>query len=148
MIATVTLNLALDVTYHVARLSPHATHRVSSVAQRAGGKGANVARILHTPGHEIVIAGLAGGATGDAIRAELTAAGLPAVLTPIAGESRRTLAVVDDAHGDATGFWEPGPETTNAEWRAFLAAYDSLLTEAGAVVLSGSLPPGLPSDAD
>jgi len=49
MIATVTLNLALDVTYHLARLSPDATHRV-------GGKGANVACILHTLGHEIVSA--------------------------------------------------------------------------------------------
>ena len=87
MIATVTLNLALDVTYHVARLSPHATHRVSSVAQRAGGKGVNVARILHALGHEVVIAGLAGGATGEAIREELAAAGLPALLTPIAGET-------------------------------------------------------------
>ena len=147
MIATVTLNLALDVTYHVARLSPHATHRVSSVAQRAGGKGVNVARILHTLGYEIVIAGLAGGAAGEAIRQELAAAGLPALLTPIAGENRRTLTVVDDAHGDATGFWEPGPETTHAEWRSFLAAYDSLLKDADAVVLSGSLPLGLPADA-
>src|SRR4051812_21023192 len=147
MIATVTLNLALDVTYDVPRLELYAAHRVTSLAQRAGGKGANVARVLQALGHETVVAGLAGGATGEAIRRELAAARLPAVLVAIAAENRRTVSVVDETRGDATGFWEPGPEVTGAEWQEFLAAYESLLLEADVIVLSGSLPAGLPGDA-
>ncbi len=147
MIATVTLNLALDVTYRVPRVSVHATHRVSAVAQRAGGKGVNVARVLHALGHDVTVAGFAGGGAGEDIRADLAASGLAARLTAIAGESRRTLAVVDETHGDATGFWEPGPDIGDAEWEAFLAGYDALLETAAAVVLSGSLPGGLPPDA-
>lgn len=46
MILTVTLNAALDLTYHVPALRPHATHRVTDVAERPGGKGLNVARVL------------------------------------------------------------------------------------------------------
>ena len=147
MIVTVTLNLALDVTYTVPEVRVHTANRVSLVAERAGGKGVNVARVLQALGHECLVCGFAGGHTGDAVREELGTAGLSCALTTIAGESRRTLAVVDEAHGDATGFWEPGPEIAGAEWRAFLDAYDALVSDADAVVLCGSLPPGVPADA-
>jgi tagatose 6-phosphate kinase len=147
VILTVTLNLALDVTYRVPAVNLHAANRVSSVAVRAGGKGVNVARILQELGHSVVVSGLVGGWTGDAVIANLHAAGIESALVPIAGETRRTLAVVDDATGDATGFWEPGPAITAAEWSAFLATYEGLAGEAEAVVLSGSLPPGAPADA-
>ena len=44
MIGTVTLNLALDVTYAVDELVVGGSHRVGDVRMRAGGKGVNVAR--------------------------------------------------------------------------------------------------------
>ena len=66
MILTVTLNMALDVTYHVERFERGHTTRVGEVARRAGGKGVNVARVLHELGHEVVVTGLAGGFTGEA----------------------------------------------------------------------------------
>ena len=47
MILTLTLNAALDVSYEVDALVPGTSHRVRAVRQRAGGKGINVARILH-----------------------------------------------------------------------------------------------------
>ena len=72
---------------------------------------------------------------------------MPTALTPIAGNNRRTVAVVDSSAGDATGFWEPGPTVTEGEWHDFLGAYETVLGEASAVVLAGSLPPGLPADA-
>ena len=147
VIVTVTLNLALDVTYHLPEVRVHTANRVSTVAQRAGGKGVNVARVLHALGLECLVCGFAGGHAGAAVRAELSTAGLACRLTTIAGETRRTLAVVDEAHGDATGFWEPGPQVSGDEWRAFLDGYDALLSDAEAVVLCGSLPPGVPSGA-
>lgn len=39
MILTVTLNTALDITYRVPALRPHASHRVTEVTERPGGKG-------------------------------------------------------------------------------------------------------------
>ena len=147
MIVTVTLNLALDVTYEVGEVTWHAANRVSAVAQRAGGKGVNVARVLHAIGHDVLVTGLVGGSTGEAVRSDLAAAGLADALVPIAGETRRTLAVVDGAQGDATGFWEAGPTVTATEWARLLEAYRGLLDDADAVVLSGSLPPGAPADA-
>src|SRR5690349_8985145 len=117
MILTVTPNAALDVTYQVDSLTPYATHRVSQVAERAGGKGVNVARVLHSLGEPVLATGLAGGPTGVRLRELLAADTVAEAFLPVAGNARRTVVVADRA--DATGFWEPGPIVTAAEWSAF-----------------------------
>ncbi|MEV4971203.1 1-phosphofructokinase family hexose kinase [Streptomyces scopuliridis] len=150
MIVTVTLNAALDITYRTPALVPHTTHRVSDVAERPGGKGLNVARVLSALGHETVVTGFAGGRTGDVLRELLGSSGPGSsrsrpvdALVPISGATRRTLAVVDETSGDTTQLNEPGPTVSSAEWSAFLGAYERLLTGADAVALCGSLPPGI-----
>jgi tagatose 6-phosphate kinase len=148
VILTVTLNTALDLTYRVRSLRPHASHRVSEVVERPGGKGVNVARVLAALGREVTVTGFAGGGTGRAIRDRL--AGIPWLtdaLVPVAGASRRTIAVVDELSGDTTQLNEPGPPIAPAEWGAFLDRYEELLPSASAVALCGSLPPGVPVGA-
>jgi 1-phosphofructokinase family hexose kinase len=148
VILTVTPNAALDITYQVDELVPHQTHRVTAVRQRAGGKGVNVASVLARMGHPVIATGLVGGAAGDDIREDLAARGVPAHFVDCGGSSRRTVNVVSAVHGDATIFNEPGPELTGAGWQSLVAGLDSLMAEVAAnvVVLSGSLPPGLPED--
>ena len=148
MILTVTLNTALDITYRVRGLRPHASHRVTEVTERPGGKGLNVARVLAALGHEVTVTGFTGGATGRVVQEQLTAtAGIVDALLPVAGATRRTIAVVDQASGDTTQLNEPGPTVTSAEWSAFQEAYEDLLAPASAVALCGSLPPGVPVGA-
>lgn len=148
MILTVTLNTALDITYRVRALRPHSSHRVSEVTERPGGKGLNVARVLAALGHQVTVTGFAGGATGRVVQERLTATpGVVDALVPVAGATRRTIAVVDDHSGDTTQLNEPGPTVTAAEWSAFQEAYEDLLTSAAAVALCGSLPPGVPVGA-
>ncbi|MEU3217447.1 1-phosphofructokinase family hexose kinase [Streptomyces sp. NPDC006971] len=177
MILTVTLNTALDLTYGVPELVPHASHRVSDISERPGGKGLNVARVLSALGHETVVTGFAGGSTGAVLRelladlpsrAAVPAASGPAAdsspvadapapvslpapapapitdaLVTVAGNTRRTIAVVDRTTGDTTQLNEPGPLVSADEWSALLARYEELLTGADAVALCGSLPPGI-----
>jgi tagatose 6-phosphate kinase len=145
VILTVTVNTALDVTYRVPALLPHTTHRVTEVAERPGGKGLNVARVLAALGHEVTVTGFAGGPTGRVVRDLLT--GVTDALVPCAAPTRRTVAVVDERTGDATQFNEPGPVVTPAEWAAFQEAYERLVAGADAVALCGSLPPGVPVGA-
>jgi tagatose 6-phosphate kinase len=142
LILTVTLNPALDLTYTVDALVPHAVHRVTTVTERAGGKGLNVARVLDAAGEPVVATGLLGGATGARIQALLGS--LRREFVGIVADSRRTVAVVD--RHDATGFWEPGPAVAAHEWDAFRTRYADLLDTAEVVVLAGSLPPGVPVD--
>jgi tagatose 6-phosphate kinase len=146
LILTVTLNPALDVTYTVdAPVVAGTTHRVREVAVRAGGKGLNVARVLTALDAPVLATGLLGGGTGEQIAALLAAAGVAASFVRIAAESRRTVAVTDGA--GATGFWEPGPHVSAAEWESFLAHYRESLTGAATVVLCGSLPREVADDA-
>ncbi|MER8085812.1 1-phosphofructokinase family hexose kinase [Streptomyces sp. NPDC094048] len=161
MILTVTLNTALDLTYGVPELVPHASHRVSDMSERPGGKGLNVARVLSALGHDTVVTGFAGGTTGAVLR-ELLAVPAPRdtdpaaatgtapavasitdALVAVAGNTRRTIAVVDRATGDTTQLNEPGPLVSADEWAALLGRYEELLTGADAVALCGSLPPGI-----
>ncbi|MET9916198.1 1-phosphofructokinase family hexose kinase [Streptomyces sp. NPDC006435] len=165
MILTVTLNTALDLTYDVPKLVPHTSHRVGDISERPGGKGLNVARVLSALGHETTVTGFAGGSTGAVLRELLAGTspdgsaptGTPApgtapapspapitdALVTIAGNTRRTIAVVDRATGDTTQLNEPGPLVTADEWTAFLGRYEELLAGADAVALCGSLPPGI-----
>ncbi|MEV4092489.1 1-phosphofructokinase family hexose kinase [Streptosporangium saharense] len=144
-VLTVTLNLALDVTYVAGDVDWDGVNRVGTVHRRAGGKGVNVARVLAALGCEVLVTGLAGGPNGEAALADLTAAGLPTALTPIAAPSRATLAVHD--HGRELRrtalFNEPGPTVTEDEIARFLSDYDTRLRGAAAVVISGSLPTGV-----
>ncbi|RVX47176.1 tagatose 6-phosphate kinase [Nonomuraea polychroma] len=165
MILTVTLNMALDVTYEVPSVDWDGVNRVGAVHRRAGGKGVNVARVLATFGRDVLVTGLVGGPTGRAIEDDLEAAGLRAALCRIAGGSRTTLAVCETAgtpttpgrqeaptpHEGAGGrrtalFNEPGPHVTPDELAGFVRRYTSLAREADVVVLSGSLPRGVPAD--
>jgi tagatose 6-phosphate kinase len=131
VILTVTLNPAIDVTYHVASLVPGETHRVSRVDERLGGKGINVASVLAQLDVPVRSTGL----LRDG----------PQLFSPIAAAPRRTVVIADGQA--ATGFWEPGPVVTPLEWAGFVAHYVTLLTDAKVVVLSGSLPCGLPDHA-
>ncbi|GGJ30944.1 1-phosphofructokinase family hexose kinase [Streptomyces brasiliensis] len=148
MILTVTLNTALDLTYRVRSLRPHASHRVSEVVERPGGKGVNVARVLAALGHEVTVTGFAGGGTGREVRERLAGTpGLVDALVPVGAPTRRTIAVVDERTGDTTQLNEPGPQVTSGEWATFQGSYEDLLGAASAVALCGSLPPGVPVGA-
>jgi tagatose 6-phosphate kinase len=145
VIVVVTLNPALDVTHHVEQADWAGVNRPHEVAARPGGKGVNVARALLALGTDVLVTGLAGGAAGDAVRAGLQAAGVPADLTPIAAETRRTFAVVDTARGQTGLFNEPGPPVSEAEFARFRDRFRAALPDCPAVVLTGSLPRGLPA---
>ena len=147
MILVVALNPALDVTYHVPGVNWSGVNRPRQVLVRPGGKGLNVARTLQALGSDTLVIGLAGGVTGDAVRAGLADAGVPARFVSIAGETRRTFAVVDTARHETALFNEPGGPVSAGEWAALIVMYEKSLTGSSAVVLSGSLPPGLAADS-
>ena len=147
MILVVALNPALDVTHHVAGADWGGVNRPVAVHARAGGKGLNVARTLRALGQAVTLTGLVGGPTGEALVEGLAGTGITAELTPIAGETRRTFVVADSVNGQTALFNEPGPAVCAGEYERFFVTYDKTLASSAAVVLSGSLPPGVPADA-
>jgi tagatose 6-phosphate kinase len=147
MIGVVCLNPALDITHHVAAVDWAGVNRPSAVHTRPGGKGLNVARTVHALGADVLVLGLAGGVTGAGVETALAGLSVPAHWTRIAGETRRTFTVVDRETGGAALFNEPGPRVSDGEFAEFSVRYKEVLEGCAAVVLSGSLPPGVPEDA-
>jgi tagatose 6-phosphate kinase len=141
-ILVVTLNPAVDVTYVVSGVDWAGVNRPVEVLTRPGGKGLNVAFTLRALGADVTVTGLAGGSTGAAIRAAVGAYDIKDVLTPIAGETRRTVTVVDSQRAQVAVFNEPGPTISAAELAAFETGYAAVLPGVEIVVLTGSLPPG------
>ena len=146
MILSIALNPALHVDYAADKVQLGGDNAVSRVQNRAGGRGLTVARLLHTFGHEVTAAGLAGGSAGELIRAELARAGVATRFTRIGAETRRVTRVTDTATRATTTFREAAPYITTEELGRLAADYRGLLDGATAVVLCGSLPAGLPPD--
>ena len=147
VIVTVTLNAALHVAYATGKAATGDITPISRPGYRAGGRGVTVARLLHSFGHDVLSAGLAGGASGELIIQDLARSGVPTAFTSIRAESRRFFRFSDpDSGGPPLRFSEPGPYITTEELGRFAADYRRLLAGAAAVVLCGSLPDGLPAD--
>ncbi|GAA4358159.1 1-phosphofructokinase family hexose kinase [Microbacterium rhizosphaerae] len=143
-IVAVTPNPALDMTWHVDGLSVGESHRVGPARVRAGGKGLNVARVAAQQGADVVAVTTCGGSTGAEFAAELAASGIPHVLVPVDPPTRRSVAIVDAATGDATVLNERGSDPGAAAWLALVAATTDAAAAAAVLVVSGSLPPGAP----
>ena len=147
VIVTVTLNAALHVDYATGDLAADGVTPVSRPSYRAGGRGVTVARVLRAFGHDVLAAGLAGGASGELIREDLAKSGVPTAFTLTRGDSRRFFRFADqERSGPVMRFAEPGPYITTEELGRFAADYRRLMSAAAAVVLCGSLPDGLPAD--
>lgn len=140
MIVTVTLNPAVDQTWTIDRLVPGASHRVPTGVSRAGGKGVNVARVLHATGHDVLAVAPVGGATGRLFEAELAMSGIPNRVIPVRAETRRSIAVVVRSSGEATLLNETGALLASEEADAVEA--EVLAAPAAVVAICGSLPPG------
>ena len=148
MIICVSLNPAIDRRLRVARLKIGAVNRASEALPMAGGKAAHVALAARVLGAEALWLGFLGGATGAFIERELTARGLRVVAVKTRSTTRENLEIIDAA-GAVTEVLEPGGAIAPDELDALRAVFRELLSEApenAQVVLSGSLPPDVPTD--
>ncbi|MFJ3957521.1 1-phosphofructokinase family hexose kinase [Arthrobacter sp. NPDC090010] len=141
-----TPNPAIDTSYFLPKIEHGASHRVQAPVIRAGGKGLNVSRVAHQQGYATLAVAPVGGAAGEAFRAELKSSGVPYALVPVAAETRRSMAFVEEELGDTTIFNEGGQPLDAGEWQRLAAAVVDGLQDAAVLVGSGSLPPGAPAD--
>ena len=144
MLLCITPNPAIDRTLTVPNLQLDGVNRASECRVAAGGKGVNVARAARTLGSPVCCAGFAGGGHGALLAALLEGEALPGAWTAIAGETRTCTILIDPEHGHNTVVNEPGPAVTGNEWDELLHECRQLGANAGAVCVSGSLPPGSP----
>lgn len=147
MIYTITLNPALDHFLDIAELRIDDANRVTSECLYAGGKGIDVSRAIRHLGSDSMALGFIGGHNGQIMVDLLKKEGVTCYFTPIAQETRRNLIIGILCRGTQTMLNSRGPSVTKAEWKAFLTHLRLLDLRDSYVVLSGSLPRGVPVGA-
>jgi len=145
-ILTVTLNAAVDKLYTIPGFSVDKVQRPTETRVYAGGKGINVARVYRALGGEVTATGFSGGATGEYIQDSLREEGINTRFVSVANESRTCTAILDPLRRTETVLNELGPWVTPDECVSLLQRLRELLPGHDAVILSGSLPPGVSPD--
>jgi 1-phosphofructokinase len=145
MIVTVTPNPSVDRTLFVDAWSPGRVMRASGRMVEPSGKGVNVAIALHRHGHDSLAVLPVGGSTGEQLLALLDHVGLAYVPVSIGGEIRTNVTIVE-ASGQDSKVNESGPELSDAESEALLAATLDAASRGDWLAACGSLPPGVPVD--
>ncbi|MCT7658994.1 1-phosphofructokinase family hexose kinase [Mycobacterium deserti] len=144
MIVTVTPNPSIDRTVTLgAPLTRGAVHRVTSVTTEAGGKGVNVARALTMAGVDAIA--LLPAPPADPMITALHTAAVPFRCVATSQPVRTNLAITEP-DGTTTKLNEAGATLCAAAVDALTESVVSHAESASWVVLSGSLPPGLPDD--
>lgn len=142
MIVTVTPNPGIDRTVTLATpLVRGAVHRVRSVTSEPGGKGVNVARALGLAGLDTIA--VLPAADTDPILVALGAIGVPYRNVPIPGQVRTNLTITEN-DGTTTKLNEPGAPVADSALQELTHTVLHAAQTASWVVLSGSLPPGIP----
>lgn len=145
MIATVTLNPAVDKTMTGAALLPGQVNRMKSVRLYAGGKGVNVTKLLCQLEEPVTALGFVGGFTGSFIEEDLRKRGVDCRFTRTQQTTRTTLNILSE-DGYVTEILEPGDAVGEEEREDFLLSYRLFADKCDLIVLSGSLPQGVPAD--
>ncbi|MBM1221230.1 1-phosphofructokinase family hexose kinase [Ponticoccus sp. SC2-23] len=143
-ILTVTLNPSLDLAADVASVEPNQKLRCEMPHTDPGGGGTNVSRAIRLLGGMSRTFVALGGATGDRVEELLIEAGLDVIRHEAPDETRQSLVVTSKTTGDQYRFMLPGPKWFPLDSTAAEAAIVEAAKPDSLVVLSGSLPPGMP----
>ncbi len=145
MILTVTLNPAVDKTCELEKLLPGEVNRLTKSSSVAGGKGINVTKVLRQFHMPVAAVGFLGGSGGRLIEDAMEKMGVECHFTRIQGETRTNVNVLSQ-DGTVTELLEPGPEILTKELEHFRKQFTGCLERCEMVVLSGSVPAGVPVD--
>lgn len=150
VVLTVTVNPAIDVGLSVEYLVPD--HKLEAIDHRRdpGGGGVNVSRVLQRLGVASRAWVAAGGPTGEELAALLAAEDILPVVHPIDGVTRESISITDTRRREQYRIVVAGPTVGCADDADDVAEMVEAIVELAemveVVVLSGSLPPGVPAD--
>jgi len=145
-IVTLTMNPSVDLASDTARFEPGRKTRCTRPHRSAGGGGINVARSVIALGGEVLAVYPSGGPTGRQLDELLAEEGIKTHRVSIDGDIRQNLSVVEQASERVHHLVFPGPELSGAEWQDCADVIADIDPVPAYVVLSGSLPPGVPAD--
>lgn len=140
MIATVTLNPALDRTVYVEGFVRGDTNRIKKTELDAGGKGINASRMLAELGAETFALGFIGGRTGRFIEHVLAEEGILTAFVHTKAETRTNVDIQDLAGAPPTSLNEQGGPVTPEELAGLRNSVRQHAATSRIMILGGSVP--------
>jgi len=144
MILTLTLNPAVDKTITISGFTINEVNRVEDVRLDPGGKGINVSKTIKALGHESTALGLLAGEAGRYIESALSQLNIAHQFMMIQGETRTNTKIVDPLRNTNTDINEKGPAIDQKTLDQKKKLIYSILKPGDILVLSGSVPQGVP----
>jgi 1-phosphofructokinase len=145
-ILTLTLNPALDLSVRLDGLVPGEVNRTRETHLTAAGKGVNVARVLVGLGHDVCVSGFLGADNDGTFLRAFESLAVEDAFIRVPGETRIN-AKIAEADGRVTDINGPGVAIDAEAWQRLLDWLDQRADDPArrpeAVVIAGSLPPGI-----
>ncbi|AFU01562.1 1-phosphofructokinase [Nocardia brasiliensis] len=145
-ILTVTLNPTVDISLEVGRLRDEGKNRVTVRSVQAGGGGLNVARCVSRLGGSAFALHTFGREVGARLNRLLDEEGLAHSGIEIGSDTREAVVVAETDVWHSYHLVPPGAELTAAERERCLSAITTAAQRFPYLVLTGSVPPGMPDD--
>lgn len=143
MIYTVTFNPSIDYVIFTNDFKIDGLNRATATYKFAGGKGINVSRVLKTLDVESTALGFAGGFPGKFIIDTLKNSAIQSNFIEVDEDTRINVKLKT---GQETEINAPGPYITSAQFEQLLQQIKNTTSE-DIVIVAGSVPSSIPSDA-
>lgn len=144
-IITVTFCPAIDKSTTVQALIPEKKLNCTNPVYEPGGGGINVARVIKRLGDSAMAIYLAGGQSGKLFTKMLTDEDIDVIAIKTQAITRENFIVKELSTNKQYRFGIPGARISEKEWQNCLTAIEQL-NDIAYIVVSGSLPPGIPAD--
>lgn len=145
MITSVCLNPSFDRTVELDQLAIGRVNRVRPISLDMGGKGINVAVVVHRLGLSSKAVGCMCQEGSSQFRAMLDEEGISSSFMTVPGRIRTNLKLCVKADASVTELNEPGDPIAPADLEQFQAFLRQETADAATVIFTGSLPPGCPA---
>ncbi len=145
MIATITLNPAIDLTVRADHFQPDTVNRAQESHINAGGKGINVAAFLADYGLDVVATGFLGAQNADIFERLFATKGISDRCIRIPGATRIGVKIIDEARQQTTDVNLPGLTPPSEALDMLWSTVATLSASCDWFALAGNLPPGVPA---
>lgn len=145
-IICVALNPAMDKTIFVKDYKEGQVNLIDEVYYQIGGKGINVARVLKNFEIKSIVTGFIGGMWTDTFRNKLMKLGVETKFFKLLQDTRVNTKLIDTQSGICTTINERGPFVPEEMLERFIQSFTLMCQAEDIILLTGTPPPGVPSD--
>lgn len=148
-VAVVSLNPCVDKTVWIDRFVYGGTNRVQRTQEDVAGKGTNVCAALRSLGQGCICVGFDYAGSPKTVTQRLSECGCRCEMVTLPGAMRTNLKLFENSTGVMSEVNEKGEQILAEQLCQLLECYQQVLQQLdqqSIVILTGSIPPGVPSD--